>query len=74
MKIEADTANIEGHLLGLCGRFDDVQEFQIPNGNVAKDELSFVQAWVLAGERCSGGKQTLITCFLFFFSLISLLS
>uniref|UniRef100_M3XL36 Vitellogenin 5 n=1 Tax=Latimeria chalumnae TaxID=7897 RepID=M3XL36_LATCH len=50
---------LRGTVCGICGRADGerTQEFQMPDGCVAKESVSFVQSWVVPGSSCSGACQ-----------------
>ncbi|XP_053552846.1 vitellogenin-A2-like [Bombina bombina] len=47
---------MKGRTCGICGHSDseNLQEFQMPDGNVARDEASFLHSWIPAEEACSG--------------------
>ncbi|XP_078501766.1 vitellogenin-A2-like isoform X2 [Lissotriton helveticus] len=47
---------MKGKTCGICGRHDDVkeQEFQMPDGSVAKNEQSFAHSWISEEGSCSG--------------------
>lgn len=48
---------------GLCGWYgSEAKKFRRPSGHIARDEVSFVQSWVVP-DKCGGGKQNLIACF-----------
>lgn len=61
MKFEVNTV-IE-NLCGICGsRGSEAKKFRRPSGHLAKDEVSFVQSWVVP-DTCGGGKQSPMVCF-----------
>ncbi|NXQ40855.1 VIT2 protein, partial [Catharus fuscescens] len=45
-----------GKMCGLCGKYDAEceQEYRMPNGYVAKDEVSFGHSWILEERPCRG--------------------
>ncbi|NWT52739.1 VIT2 protein, partial [Erythrocercus mccallii] len=45
-----------GKMCGLCGKYDaeSEQEYQMPNGYVAKDAVSFGHSWILEEKPCRG--------------------
>ncbi|NXY01571.1 VIT2 protein, partial [Pteruthius melanotis] len=45
-----------GKMCGLCGKYDAEceQEYQMPNGYVAKDAVSFGHSWILEEKPCRG--------------------
>ncbi|KAJ1171302.1 hypothetical protein NDU88_003165 [Pleurodeles waltl] len=50
------TVWMKGKTCGVCGHHDDEkeQEFQMPDGSVAKDEHSFAHSWISEEGSCSG--------------------
>uniref|UniRef100_A0A8C5QER8 Phosvitin n=1 Tax=Leptobrachium leishanense TaxID=445787 RepID=A0A8C5QER8_9ANUR len=50
------SAWMRGKTCGMCGRHDDEieQEFEMPNGLIAKDAKSFADSWSLIDDTCTG--------------------
>jgi hypothetical protein len=45
---------MKGQTCGICGKADGEvrQEFRTPNGQLAKDAVSYAHSWVIPAENC----------------------